>query len=97
MAGLGILLGLAVLVWGEGHLENKGAAPAPETGLRIFQKVKFPVALIAGASLLSIPGISWWIRNYDIMGNFLEMFSIAAVIGFSAPGIPERAATGVNI
>ncbi|WP_140985339.1 peptide MFS transporter [Asticcacaulis tiandongensis] len=81
LAGLGMLAGLIVFVWGKPLFEGNGEPPEPE-------KLKAPVfgpfnreTLIYGLSILSVPLIWFAVQRNEVVGWGLGAASVA-IIGY---------------
>jgi len=73
LAGLGMLLGLAVFTLGRGAIAGIGDPPEPSTFARNF-------ALVSGAALLAIPLVAFLLQNATVVG-FLLLGTGIVVLG----------------
>jgi len=81
LAGLGMLAGLLVFVWGRPLLEGNGEPPEPE---KLKQPVFGPLNrewLIYGLSILSLPLIWFAVQRNEVVGWGLGIASVA-IIGY---------------
>ncbi len=83
LAGVGMLAGLVVFVWGKPLLEGHGEPPDPA---RLARKLVGPINLEGLLYLVGVVciGLSWWmVQHYALMG-WLQAVTWAAVLGYLA-------------